>query len=206
MLSSRLDGGRIPLTGSITRERLDRRSRGITQMRGREKVSDVSLIYAPQPGSQPTERNVQFQRSGELKRSRALQPFLVPDAWKRKTGRAGSMIESFYHAFHGLGEALKEQRNLRIHFGAAVLVVVLGIALKVDAAGWLALSLSIGFVISAELFNTAVEHLVDLSVNGEYRSKARKAKDTAAAAVLIASIVAVIVGAIVFLPRMAALL
>jgi diacylglycerol kinase len=73
--------------------------------------------------------------------------------------------------------------------------------LRVDPMGWALLTLAIGFVITAELLNTALERLVDLASNNEFHRIARDAKDTAAAAVLCAAIVAVSIGACVFVPR-----
>jgi len=128
----------------------------------------------------------------------------VPASWQRKTGRTSSMIESFYHAFAGILQGLKEQRNLRIHFVLSAVVVFLGIFLHVDVISWLALTLSIGLVIGAELLNTAIEHVVDLTSGGHYHPAARKAKDTAAAAVLVAALAALAVGTIVFAPRLCA--
>ncbi len=132
------------------------------------------------------------------------RPFVVPASWQRKTGRTTSMIESFYHAITGILQGLKEQRNLRIHFTLSAVVVFLGIFLHVDVISWLALTLSIGLVIGAELLNTAIEHVVDLTSGGEYHPAARKAKDTAAAAVLITALAALAVGVIVFAPRLCA--
>jgi len=132
--------------------------------------------------------------------------FGVPQSWQRKAGRTTSMLESFYLATHGIFQGLKEQRNLRIHFVLSCAVVALGVFLKVDAISWLALTLSMGMVIGAELLNTAIEHVVDLTSGGEYHPAARKAKDTAAAAVLITAIAAFAVGVIVFLPRLRACL
>ncbi|HIA51740.1 MAG TPA: diacylglycerol kinase family protein [Candidatus Melainabacteria bacterium] len=130
--------------------------------------------------------------------------FAVPASWQHKTGRTTSMIESFYHAFTGILQGLKEQRNLRIHFAISAVVICLGIFLRVDTISWLALVLSMGLVIGAELLNTAIEHVVDLTAGGEYHLAARKAKDTAAAAVLVVALAASAVGAIVFLPRLCA--
>lgn len=142
---------------------------------------------------------------GAISQERATsKPFAVPQSWQRKAGRTTSMIESFYHAFHGILQGLKEQRNLRIHFALSGVVIFLGIFLRVDAMSWLALTLSMGLVIGAELLNTAVEHVVDLTSGGEYHPAARKAKDTAAAAVLVVAIAALAVGIIVFLPRLSA--
>ncbi len=125
----------------------------------------------------------------------------IPFHWKRKTGQAANLFESFYHAIHGLGVGLRGQRNLRIHIVAALAVIIAGFSFKIDTVGWLALVIAMGLVISTELINTALEHLVDIATDGQYRISARKAKDTAAASVLVSSIVAVAIGVIVFGPK-----
>jgi undecaprenol kinase len=137
---------------------------------------------------------------------REAQRGLIPAAWQKKTGRAASLVESFYHAFHGIYLGLKQERNLRIHFCAAILCTVLGLYLKLDMISWLALALAIGLVIIAEFLNTALEHLVDLASRGQYHRSARYAKDTAAGAVLIAAFVAAITGSVIFLPKLAVLI
>jgi undecaprenol kinase len=137
---------------------------------------------------------------------RVMQRALIPPSWQKKTGRAATLVESFYHAFHGIYIALKQERNLRIHFCAATVVTVLGVCLKLDPISWLALAIAIGMVIITELLNTALEHLVDLASRGQYHRSARYAKDTAAGAVLMATFVAAITGAFIFLPRLAALI
>jgi len=116
------------------------------------------------------------------------------------------MIESFYHAFHGIWIGLKEERNVRIHFLAAVVVAGAAAYLKVDTLGLIALSLAVGLVLITEFLNTSLEHLVNINSNGEYHESARYAKDTAAAAVLCASVTAVVIGAIVFVPKLIALI
>lgn len=131
---------------------------------------------------------------------------LVPASWRRKSGRAGNLFESFYHAFHGVAIGLRDQRNLRIHFTMAILVSIAGFLLKIDTMGWLALTIIMALVISLEFVNTSLEHLVDISANNQYHYAARCAKDTAAAAVLAVSFAAMIVGAIVFIPRIIALI
>lgn len=125
----------------------------------------------------------------------------IPFQWKRKTGQAANLIESFYHAIHGLGVGLRGQRNLRIHIVAALAVVIAGFSFNIDTVGWLALVIAMGLVISTELINTALEHLVDIATDGQYRLSARLAKDTAAASVLVSSVVAVAIGVIVFGPK-----
>jgi diacylglycerol kinase len=130
----------------------------------------------------------------------------VPASWRRKAGRAGSLVESFFHAFHGVAVGLAEQRNLRIHFSLAAIATVLGFALKIDLVSWLALTIIMALVIAFEFINTSLEHLVDISANHEYHSAARLAKDTAAAAVLTVSIAAVAVGMMIFAPRFISLI
>ncbi|MBX9880143.1 MAG: diacylglycerol kinase family protein [Candidatus Obscuribacterales bacterium] len=130
----------------------------------------------------------------------------VPASWQRKSGRALNMIESFYHAFHGIWVGLKEERNVRIHFLAAIAVAAAAVWLKVDTLGCISLAFSIGLVLITEFLNTSLEHLVNLYAKGEYHESARYAKDTAAAAVLCASLTAVVVGAIVLGPKLLALI
>ncbi|MBP6747831.1 diacylglycerol kinase family protein [bacterium] len=129
----------------------------------------------------------------------------APENWLHKSGQAGSVFESFYHAFNGLALGFRQQRNLRIHTILGLLVFALAFYLKVEPWQWIALSVAIGFVFFAEFVNTAIEHMVDIQANYRYHLSARYAKDTAAAAVLVAAITAVIVGAIVFLPRLCSL-
>ncbi len=112
------------------------------------------------------------------------------------------MIESFYHAFHGIWIGLKEERNVRIHLLSAVAVTAMGFWLHVDFTQWAALVLSIGFVLTAEFINTALEHLVDISASHEYHESARYAKDTAAAAVFCSSATALVIGLLVFVPKL----
>jgi undecaprenol kinase len=131
---------------------------------------------------------------------------IVPRAWVRKTGPAITMIESFYHAFHGIWVGLKEERNVRIHFSLVLVVTALGLWLKVSTQDWISLIIAMSIVVTAEFVNTSLEHLVDISSNNEYHESARYAKDTAAAAVLIASVAAAAIGMIVFLPKLLALL
>ena len=129
----------------------------------------------------------------------------VTESWQRKSGPAGSLFESFYHAFQGLALGFRQQRNLRIHTFLGLCVFALAFYLQVEPWQYIALSLAIGFVFFAEFVNTAIEHMVDIQANYRYHLSARYAKDTAAAAVLWAAMTAVIVGAIIFLPRLCSL-
>ena len=86
------------------------------------------------------------------------------------------------------------------HIVATVFVGLLGFYLNIEKADWLALLIVIGLVIVAEMINTSLEYLTDI-VSPQYNEKAGKVKDMAAGAVLIAAIVAVITGSIIFIPK-----
>lgn len=107
---------------------------------------------------------------------------------------------SFSYAWNGLVYAFRTQLNFKIHSATALLAVFLGFTFHISSEEWLWLFLAIGLVMIAELFNTALEVLVDL-VSPEYHSKAGAVKDIAAAAVLMATFLAVAIGLIVFGPK-----
>ena len=106
---------------------------------------------------------------------------------------------SFKYAFEGLVTALKDQPNLKLHFVAAIAVVFISYFLHISRTEWLIIVLTIGFVITTELTNTAIEEIVD-SFTDQAHPAAKKAKDVAAAAVLVASIASVVIGILIFLP------
>lgn len=122
--------------------------------------------------------------------------------WQEKNGPATSLLESFYHAFRGLGHGFLTQRNLRIHFVLAVAALALGFALQIEVLAWACLAIAIAFVIFAEFINTAIEHVVDIQANYRYHLAARYAKDSAAAAVLVAACGAAFTGLAIFGPRL----
>ncbi len=115
------------------------------------------------------------------------------------------LIRSFGHAFAGVGHGLRTQGNLRIHVLAAVCVILAGLWLQLSTLEWAILVMAITIVISAELINTAIEAAVD-RVGSEPHPLAKIAKDTAAGAVLIAAIGAVIVGLLIFGPKLLAVI
>ncbi|MDD5416116.1 MAG: diacylglycerol kinase family protein [Candidatus Daviesbacteria bacterium] len=108
-------------------------------------------------------------------------------------------ILSFKYAFAGIITALKEEPNLKFHFLAGLLVVVLAIVLKISTIDWIIIIFLIGFVTSVELTNTAIEAVVDAFTDQEH-PRAKIAKDISAGAVLIAAITSFIIGAMIFLP------
>lgn len=111
--------------------------------------------------------------------------------------RRPSIVDSFNYAFEGIIHVLRTQRNMRIHFAAAVAVLLAALATGVSKLELIALLLAIAFVLIAEMINTAVEGAIDVATTS-FDPLAKIAKDTAAGAVLIATINAVAVGYLVF--------
>jgi len=107
------------------------------------------------------------------------------------------VIESFNFAIEGVIHVLRTQRNMRLHFAAAVAVIVVAVAVGVSKIELSLLLVSIAFVLVAEMINTAVEGTIDAATTS-FDPMAKLAKDIAAGAVLIASVNAVAVGYLVF--------
>ncbi len=110
------------------------------------------------------------------------------------------IINSFKYAFSGVKEAFQSEKNMKIHFLLMVLAIIFGIVLKLSSVEWAILVVTIGLVLISEFINTSLEQIVDI-VSPEKQEKARIAKDVAAAGVLVAAIVAILVGAFLFLPK-----
>lgn len=108
-----------------------------------------------------------------------------------------SWLESFGHAFDGIWNTLKSERNFRIQFFFGIIAVIGCIIFRVDTWQFVLVAFAIFFVLAMELVNTAVEALTDLYTGGELHPLAKRAKDCAAAAVLLASVFAIIVGVVV---------
>src|SRR5262249_30132187 len=111
--------------------------------------------------------------------------------------RSPSLFQSFNHAAEGVVYAVRTQRNLWVHFGVAVIVLVAAVGFGASKLELAVLLLAITFVIVAELVNTAVEAAVDVA-SDEFHPTAKIAKDIAAGAVLVAALNAVAVGYLVF--------
>ncbi|HET9504753.1 MAG TPA: diacylglycerol kinase family protein [Hymenobacter sp.] len=107
---------------------------------------------------------------------------------------------SFGHALRGVGAALRSEVHLQLHAVATVVVIGLGFYFKISPIEWALVALSVASVWAAELFNTAIETLTNL-VSPGYHPLAGKAKDVAAGAVLLAALGALVVGGLVFGPR-----
>lgn len=111
---------------------------------------------------------------------------------KKRTWRA-----VFFSAAEGIADTFRTERNFRIHVLITCIIITAGILCHVSAVDWMLLTLAIGMVLGAELMNTGVEAAVDLC-SPDWHPFAKKAKDAAAGAVLISSIVAIVIGLIVF--------
>jgi diacylglycerol kinase len=108
-----------------------------------------------------------------------------------------SLFHAFANAADGVFHAFLEQPNFRIQLGIAVIAILAAVVLRFDSIQWVTLMLTIGFVLAAELFNTCLEHVVDL-IMPESHPLARSAKHAGAAAVLAASIAAAVVGVFLY--------
>ncbi|MEK3788241.1 MULTISPECIES: diacylglycerol kinase family protein [Paenibacillus] len=104
---------------------------------------------------------------------------------------------TFRHAWEGIVYAFRTQINMRVHVAATLLVGVMGYILHISVIDWLFVITAMALVLVAEMINTAIETTVDL-ISPEFHPLAKIAKDTAAGAVLMAAVFAVIVGCIVF--------
>lgn len=113
-------------------------------------------------------------------------------------------LKSLAHALRGLDHIVRTQPNARLHLLAAVLVCAAGVCVGLGQAEWLWISVAIALVWSAEPFNTALEQLADVLHPARHAGIGR-AKDVAAAAVLIAALGAAVIGLLVFVPHLAAL-
>lgn len=109
-------------------------------------------------------------------------------------------LKSFKYAFAGIFMLIKHEHNARIHLIAALTAILAGIILKINCFEWCLIVTVIGFVFFAELVNTGIETLAD-AVNPEYDENIKKIKDYSAAAVLVAALVAIITGGIIFIPK-----
>jgi diacylglycerol kinase (ATP) len=116
--------------------------------------------------------------------------------------RAPTVFDSFNNAAEGIIHVLRTQRNMRIHFAVAFVVILAALIVNVTKLELIALCISITFVLIAEMLNTGVEAAIDIATTS-FDPMAKIAKDIAAGAVLIASINALIVGYFVFAGKVA---
>jgi diacylglycerol kinase len=109
-------------------------------------------------------------------------------------------IQSFGYAFRGIKAVFLSEVNMKIHIFITVLVVIGGVVFTISLTEWMFCLVCIAIVTGAEMMNTAIENVVDLA-SPEQHPLAGKAKDIAAGAVLLCAIISVIIGLIIFLPK-----
>lgn len=117
----------------------------------------------------------------------------------KPSGETTGLAESFGYAIEGLKSAAAG-RNFRIQAVVGIIAIVLGIIFRISPVEWVVIIFCIGAVLGGECVNTAIEDVVDLSVQS-FQPQAKRAKDIAAGAVLALSIASLIIGIIIFLPR-----
>lgn len=108
-------------------------------------------------------------------------------------------LQSFAFAWKGIGSFVRKEHNAWIHCSAIIAVTTAGVLFNITRTEWLIILLCFGIVLAAEAFNTAIERLVNL-VSPDYHPIAGDVKDIAAGGVLICSITAAIIGAVIFIP------
>ena len=109
------------------------------------------------------------------------------------------LLASFKYALSGIVLAWREEMNFKIEVFMAILAIILGFVLEISRLEWAIILLTIFIVLSVETLNTALEELCD-KLEPEHDPHVGKIKDLAAAAVLITSVGAFLVGLLVFLP------
>ncbi|WP_034045004.1 diacylglycerol kinase family protein [Wocania ichthyoenteri] len=109
-------------------------------------------------------------------------------------------LKSVGYAFKGAILLLKTEASIKIQFFIAIIVTILGFILNISTSEWIVQCLAIGMVMSIEGINTAIEAIADF-MHPEYHKKIGLIKDIAAGAVFIASIFAIIIGFIIYLPK-----
>ena len=113
-------------------------------------------------------------------------------------------LKSFRFAFNGIRILLIHEHNAWVHLFAAICVIMAGLLLGISILEWVAIIIVIGFVIALEAINSSIEKLSDF-VSPEKHNQIKTVKDLSAAGVLIGAITAVIVGLLVFIPKIFAL-
>lgn len=109
-------------------------------------------------------------------------------------------IKSFDYAFKGIAFVLKTQHNAWIHLFATLIAVILGFIFSINQNEWISIIICIGLVLACETINTSIELLCDARFP-DYDKRAERIKDTAAGAVFLVAMASLIVGCIIFLPK-----
>lgn len=114
------------------------------------------------------------------------------------------VIKSFGWALNGLKDCILHEKNFRIQYTIALLMVIAGIFFSISATEWVIILLCFAVVLGFEIINSAIEKLCDL-VQPDFNLVIKKVKDMSASAVLLSAIISFIIGCIIFLPKVVAL-
>lgn len=117
----------------------------------------------------------------------------------------GRFFKSFKYAFQGMRYAFYHEKNLIVMFVIAIITITLGIVLKISYGEGLVIVLLIGMVMALEMVNSAIEVVVDMHDKNQRSEKGKIAKDCACSAVGLMSIIALVVGLMIFIPKIIAL-
>ncbi len=120
---------------------------------------------------------------------------------KQKPFSLRARARSFRYALQGLAALLRDEHNARLHLSFAILAIALGIILHISTIEWLFIILCIGLVFATEAMNTALEALCD-RVTTEQDPHIKKSKDCAAAATFLVAMASLIIGLVLFLPKL----
>lgn len=112
--------------------------------------------------------------------------------------KAPGFTGTLRNSFKGIRLALKSERNIRVHFVVALLVMVTGITLKFNATEFCILLIAIAIVIIAEMVNSAIEFTLDAIFHNRYSKLVGMAKDIAAGAVMVATFISIAIGILLF--------
>lgn len=118
----------------------------------------------------------------------------------RNIVRSQSLLTAFYVAARGILYCIIHERNMKIHLGCALIVLIAGFIVSLSMWEWCVCLVCIALVCALECMNTALEACVDLAT-ARYHKLARIAKDAAAGSVLVAAFFSLIIGLLIFVPH-----
>lgn len=125
----------------------------------------------------------------------------INEKWQAdKNTELKKFVNGFKYAGTGIFNALKKERNMKVHFVAMIVVIIMGFIFRIEPIEWIVCIILFAGVIGGEMFNTAIETVVDMVM--PYKDeRAKLAKDVSAGAVLVWAICSAIIGGIIFLPK-----
>lgn len=124
------------------------------------------------------------------------------DSKDKNIGKNKQFISSIEFAFTGIKNVFKEERNMRKHVALGIVAIIAGFVFRLNQMEWLWLLLAVFLVWIVEIINTVFENVVDMFTDFHFHPIGKKIKDMAAGAVLMTAVFALVVAAIIFLPKL----